>query len=63
MAESKIIPNWYIMVFHFWEIYRGKGVELVKLGIVLPLLLIFKLIYPLRKINLEKLPVGGGARG
>ena len=42
------------LCFHFHPINRGKGGELVKVGIVLPLLLIFKINVSATKANFEK---------
>ena len=49
--------------FQFRPINRGKGGEVVKVGIVLPLLLILKPNFSATKMNFEKIPAGGGARG
>ena len=42
---------------------RGKGQEVVKVGIVLPPVLIFKINLYATKMSFEKLPEGGWARG
>ena len=49
--------------FHFRPRNRGKGGEVLKVGIVLPLLLILKPNFSATKMNFEKLPEGGGACG
>ena len=48
--------------FHFWPRNWGKGGEVVKVGILLPLLLILKINLSATKMNFEKPPAGGGER-
>ena len=58
-----MIPESARLCFNFRLRKRGKGGEVVKVGIVLPLLLIFKINLSVTKMNIEKLPGRGGARG
>ena len=49
--------------FHFRPTNQRKSGEVVKVGIAIPLLLILKPNFSATKMNSEKLPAGGEARG
>ena len=49
--------------FPFLAEKLGKNGEVVKIYIVLPLVLIITINFSAMKMDFEKLPAGGGARG
>ena len=63
MTESENTPELARHCFHFRLINQGKVGDVVKVGIVLPLLLVFKINLSATKMNSEKLPTGGGVWG
>ena len=49
--------------FHFWLINGVKSGEVVKVGIVLPILVLLKIILSATKTKPKTMPTGGGAHG